>query len=373
MKHILTPLVLSLVLTACGGGGGGSATSVGSNSPSTAIPATLYDTSYKNFKSYPLDTYGFNQAGMVGFGSFLKAGELSYFNVDINYNPNQIDMATANSNSQYHSNFEFWTINSNNIKTKVSSVKGCLHPRKVVVEDFNLDGIPDIFVACHGYDAAPFPGEKSKLLLSNGYGNFTMSETTDVGFFHAATAADINNDGYPDIIVTNSSSMTNPVYALINQRNGTFIKDETRVLGLTNNLYYSAELLDLNDDGKLDLAVGGHEYDGAATKILYGDGNGTFGNTSTVIPAVVGRGIVVDFTYVVNNGRKQLYVARTYDSTDPRGFYNGWAVQAYDLTSNVSTIVVDSITQWIMWFVPKTKNGQTGVTPAYNSNTFYYN
>ena len=35
--------------------------------------------------------------------------------------------------------------------------KGCIHPRKGVVNDFNLDGKLDIFIACTGYDANPFP------------------------------------------------------------------------------------------------------------------------------------------------------------------------------------------------------------------------
>lgn len=372
--HVLTSLAISFLLTACGGGGGGSVPTSTPVANQPTVAATLYDTSYKNFKSYPVDTYGFSQTDstLLGFGSFLKAGELSYFVARQNYSHDQQDLTTATTNSQYRSDFEFWTINNNNTKTKVSSVKGCLHPRKAVVADYNLDGIPDVFVACHGYDASPFPGEKSKLLLSNGYGNFTLSDATDVGFFHSATAADINNDGYPDIIVTNSSDNLNPIYALINQHNGTFVKDTTRISGITNSGYFSVELVDVNSDGKLDLIAGGHEFTGADTKILYGDSNGTFGSTSTTIPAVVGRGVVIDFTYVTNNGRKQLYIARPYDSTTPQGFYNGWALQSYDLTSGVSTIVTDSLTQWVMWFVPETRNGQSGVAPV-NSNTFYYN
>jgi len=370
MKHILTPIVLSLILTACGGGGGGGSPSVTAPVVSS-LPAVLYDTSYKNFKSYPVDTFGFTAGdSAIGLGAFHKAGELSYFVAKSNYSPAFQDLATATSNSQYWSDFEFWKIDSNHVKTKVSSVKGCLSPRKAVVADFNLDGVPDVFVACHGYDAAPFPGEKSKLLLSNGYGNFTLSDVTDVGFFHGATAADINNDGYPDLVVTNNMGPV-AIYSLINQRNGTFVKDETRISGITNSGYYSVELLDLNDDGKIDLVAGGHEFTGADTKIFYGDGLGTFGSTSTVIPTIAGRGVVVDFTYVVNNGRKQLYLARPYDSTDPRGFYNGWALQEYDLTSGVSNTITDSAGQWVVWLVPKTKDGHTGVNPISN-NTFYY-
>ncbi|HWJ95595.1 MAG TPA: VCBS repeat-containing protein, partial [Telluria sp.] len=35
---------------------------------------------------------------------------------------------------------------------------GTVHPREVVQADFNEDGLADLFIADHGYDAAPFPG-----------------------------------------------------------------------------------------------------------------------------------------------------------------------------------------------------------------------
>ena len=75
-------------------------------------------------------------------------------------------------------------------------INGCIHPRKAIVADFNGDGRPDIFVACHGYDATPFPGEANKVVLSQPNGTYvTSNASADVGFHHGAAAADLNGDG----------------------------------------------------------------------------------------------------------------------------------------------------------------------------------
>jgi hypothetical protein len=50
----------------------------------------------------------------------------------------------------------------------VGQVPTTVFPRKIVIADFNSDGIPDIFIADTGYDASPFPGAQSTLLLSSG-------------------------------------------------------------------------------------------------------------------------------------------------------------------------------------------------------------
>lgn len=367
--HILTSFAVSLFLTACGGGGAGTTAPTTPSVTASTIASTLYDTSYKNFKSYPTDTYNIQLDGAIyGFGSFLHQGELSIFHAHINPAPNGMPLASIMADPQYLSDFEFWSIDSNKVKTKVSTVKGCLNPRKAVVADFNLDGIPDVFVACHGYDAAPFPGEKSKLLLSNGYGNFTMSEITDVGFFHGASAADINNDGYPDILVTDGMSGGPAIYSLINQRNGTFLIDKTRITGSGTSNYFSIELVDLNNDGKVDLVAGGHEFAGAATTIFYNDGTGNFGATAQVIPSVSGSGVVTDFTVIGTS----LYIDRPYDPSNAYGFYGGWSLQKFDLVTHSSTILVSTTVTSAIWWVPKTVNGQTGIVPFTSNSSFYY-
>jgi hypothetical protein len=300
-----------------------------------------------------------------GFGEFNKQGELGVFIANQNYTTQNDSLATVSGDQRYLSDFTFWSINSDKTLTKVSSVKGCLHPRKAVVADFNKDGMPDVFVACTGYDDVPFPGEKSKLLLSTTRGSYTMTDVGIVDFTHGASAADVNNDGYPDIAITAGQG----IYFYINQRNGTFVKDTTLVSGIQPTGYYSIELVDVNHDNIIDIIAGGAELTGpAVTKILYGDNTGHFGATSTTIPSIQGLTNILDFTII---GSK-LYVGRAYDNTKPQGFYGGWGLQVVDIGTGVSTVLIDIAGRMPMWFVPKTVNGQTGVVPFTGINTSFY-
>lgn len=372
MKHILSPILLSLFLIACGGGGGTVTPNVEISKP--VISATLYDTSYKNFKLngidsikytvYPWAVYNLRWGGdaiAYGFGDFLKAGELSVFVAYQNYNPTDSFSPIQNNPTSYASEYVFYTVNADKSLTKTISLKGCLHPRKAVVADFNKDGIADVYVACHGYDTAPFPGEKSQLVLSNSRGQYTVTDVGDTDFIHGASAADINNDGYTDLIVATG----NNVYSYINQKNGTFVKDTTRIKH-TNLSYYNVELLDIDNDGKIDIIVGGAEFDGNSTRVFYGNSDGTFGTRILNIPIVQSKGTVNDFTLVGNI----LYVNRTADPTSSIGANQGLTIQSYNLTTGTSNIVADVPGNWIPWLLPKTKNNQTGIGP-YNSSAFF--
>ena len=375
-KFTLAASVLVL-LVACGGGGGAIVTPISPSVPVvTSLPATLYDTSYKNFKLngvdsikytiFPWGVYNLRWGGdalAYGFGDFLKAGELSVFVAYQNYNPTDSYSSIQNNPVSFASEYVFYTVNADKSTAKSISLKGCLHPRKAVVADFNKDGIPDVFVGCNGYDSSPFPGEKSQLVLSSGRGKYTVTDVGEIAFTHGASAADINGDGYPDVVV----AAGNIVYFYVNQKNGTFIKD-TKILSSINSSlpYYNIELLDVDGDGTIDIIMGGHEFQGATTKIIYADSDGKYGSRVLNIPSVQTKGTVNDFTLVGNN----LYVSRTTDSTSSLGPYNGLTIQSYNLTTGTSNIVADVPGNWIPWLLPKTKNNINGVGP-FNSIAFY--
>jgi FG-GAP-like repeat len=398
----LLPVSALTLLASCGGGGdsntASSAVTGGAAVPSITcalpqqlndtgdacvIKAKLYDTSYANLKSYPTDSIKYpsytNYIGIdsgwasppkdeavvaVGYGEFINQGELSMFVAFANHEPQRNTLAQVNGDSRYLSDFTFWKINKDLTATKTFTTKGCLFPRVALVADFNKDGIPDVWVACPGYDSHPFPGEKSKLMLSKGRGNYQVMDVGDIGFNHGASAGDVNGDGYPDVI-------TSDMYFYINQKDGTFKKDTTLIKNLNfgpnnNPGYGTVDLVDINGDGVLDIIAGGAEYlkEGADTKIWYGDKDGTFGRLTTIIPPVQGKGQVNDFTIINADGKRYVYVNRTGDETINGQWYHGSVIQRYEIATNTS-VVSDFLTYpvWVPWTIPKTQNGQLGVGP----------
>ena len=347
-------------------------------------PIPVFPTSYQNMKGYGLGRINFPASLELlawGAGDFYQTGEITIFTAQQNYSTGNTTWDTVvagrdtvKGKSQYISDFVFWKQNADGTLTQISTQKGCLHPRKAVVADFNNDKIPDVFVGCHGYDGNPMPGERSKLLLSDGKGGFTMSDVGEAnGFMHGAAAADVNGDGYPDIAAADIAG--GGLYFLINQKDGTFKKDTTRIPGIKYAQYFSVELVDVNGDGIVDLLAGGHNFDPisffpAKTEILYGKADGTFGATRTTIPDVSGRNVVLDYTVVTNAASQTVvYVGRTGDGTGTAANYSSMTLQTFNLTTLVSTVVYDNIVDntvwikgiesWVAWWLPTAK----GVVP----------
>lgn len=146
---------------------------------------------------------------------------------------------------------------------------GCITSRKVIVADFNGDGVPDIFSACSGIDGNIPPGykagEHSRILMSQADGTYKNVEMLEC-YCHGASAADVNGNGFANIIVVDPVINKGP-YFFINNKDGTFTKDSTRLpaasQAFNNGLYardiYSVELIDFNNVGKFDVILMGAE------------------------------------------------------------------------------------------------------------------
>lgn len=168
-----------------------------------------------------------------------------------------------------------------------------IHPREAAVADFNGDGLDDVFIAAHGQDGRPFPGENDVLILSTTDGTHVDASDTHLPYLeamsHGTTAGDIDNDGDVDILVfTNAgggrSGLSN--YVLMNQGDGTFDLSRGNAhlprQAQSDNAFLTGTLVDVDQDGALDLLMAGAGDDRQANLMLMGTGDGTFADAVTL-------------------------------------------------------------------------------------------
>ncbi|MEB0263034.1 MULTISPECIES: VCBS repeat-containing protein [unclassified Mucilaginibacter] len=75
--------------------------------------------------------------------------------------------------------------------------------------------------------------------------------SSDIGFGLGVSVADINNDGYPDLYVSNDFFERDYLY--INQKNGTFKEDIQNETGHLSLASMGSDIADINNDGNLDI------------------------------------------------------------------------------------------------------------------------
>jgi hypothetical protein len=171
-----------------------------------------------------------------------------------------------------------------------------VYPGVPVVADFNHDGNPDIALS------------GNLIAFGNGDGTFQ----TPVPFvpnpplfanFAGLAAADLNGDGYPDIVIADTTD--NSVYIMLNKGNGTFKQDSLKVL-VGCFAPDVPQLADLNGDGIPDLEL---LCQSQSVEIFLGNGNGTFQQPPTIVPAVWSGVYTSDLLVTDLNGDGKLDMA----------------------------------------------------------------
>jgi hypothetical protein len=188
-------------------------------------------------------------------------------------------------------------------------------PASVAVADVNGDGKPDLIVANAGNNTV------SVLLDSTAPGAITPSFATQLTFAtgsspFSVTAADVNGDGKPDLIVANIGDNTVSVLLNTTATGATTPSFASQQTFATGNEPISVTAADVNGDGRPDLIVA--DGNGATVSVLL----------NTTAPGAVTPSFAGQQTFATGNqpssvtvadlngdGRPDLIVANTEDAT----------------------------------------------------------
>jgi hypothetical protein len=189
---------------------------------------------------------------------------------------------------------------------------------------------------------APDPPARNHLYRNNGNGTFTdVTEQAGLApdlYSIAVTAADFDNDGYEDLLVTGYGR----VILYRNNGNGTFTDVTTKAGLKVDGWAISSTWLDYDKDGCVDLFVGRYvkfdpkyrnyyaadnypgplDYEGETNKLFHNNCDGTFTDVSekSGIGAAIGRTMGVTAADFDGDGWPDIYVAN--DKTENFLFHN---------------------------------------------------
>jgi len=148
----------------------------------------------------------------------------------------------------------------------------------IVSADINLDGFPDVVIATNS---------GVTVILNNGDGTFATPTTYSSGgaLSNSVAVADVNQDGFPDIVVTNMCTQTSGCFGVV-------VLINNGIGGFNTGVGYDSGGLetggvaaaDVNNDGFPDLVLTSNcqpqTCAGGTLTLLLNNGDGTFGKAT---------------------------------------------------------------------------------------------
>jgi hypothetical protein len=179
-------------------------------------------------------------------------------------------------------------------------------PYPVALADVNGDRHLDIVVP----NTAPGPTTLT-VLLGDGRGDFRSAprspfKASDRAYFVAV--ADLNGDSQPDIVVTHDDASIATIH--FGNGKGDFTPAANSPLQLGNRAY-GVVPVDLNRDGKMDLAFGAEH----GVAVFLGDGRGGF-KRGAGSPFRTGKGTWIIEVVDVNHDGKPDFITNNVESDD---------------------------------------------------------
>jgi hypothetical protein len=296
MKYI-TPILLTLVLTACGGGGGGS-------SSTTVATGISVQTVLRQSQTNRVYNTAVGDVNGDGLEDIVVSGW--------NYNSSTayVWLFTQNANG---------TLTNNTSLLPTNTIRGSQH---VFIRDFDGDGRNDIFLP--GFlDGTTMTATPSIMFWNNASG-FTKQEFVESVRAHGACVDDVNNDGRLDLIVGDGG-----IY--YNQGNRTFTLDTT----ILQNNWFTTCAVTHQSNGDVNIILGNnYAVAGYRNNINIYTGAMVFqsaigvvsdANTDLVEAVAVGR----DFVLAYNDSGNNL-------ATPYKVIYTNTGVNSYALGSVIS-------------------------------------